>query len=74
MAETVEDILSRRLRILFIDAQAAKDMAPKVASLLAQELSADQNWEGNQIETFSTLANGYIYHPIHIKSGKALAH
>jgi len=74
MAETVEDILSRRLRILFIDAQAAKDMAPKVASLLAQELSADPDWEANQIETFNTLANGYIYYPIHIKSGKALAH
>lgn len=62
MAETVEDILSRRLRVLFIDAQAAKDMAPKVASLLAKELSADQNWETEQIETFNTLADGYLYH------------
>lgn len=61
MAETVEDILSRRLRILFIDAQAAKDMAPKVASLLAQGLAADKNWETNQIETFNKLADGYIY-------------
>jgi glycerol-3-phosphate dehydrogenase len=74
MAETVEDILSRRLRILFIDAQAAKDMAPKVASLLAQELSADRDWETNQIETFNTLANGYIYHSIHKTTGAALAH
>ncbi|RBQ03158.1 glycerol-3-phosphate dehydrogenase/oxidase [Pedobacter miscanthi] len=62
MAETVEDILSRRLRILFIDAQAAKDVAPKVASLLARELSADQHWETEQIETFNTLADGYLYH------------
>ena len=61
MVETVEDILSRRLRILFIDAQAAKDMAPKVASLLAQELAADKNWEIDQIETFNKLADGYIY-------------
>lgn len=74
MAETVEDILSRRLRILFIDAQAAKDMAPKVASLLAQELSADQDWETNQIETFNTLADGYLYHPTQIRTGTALAH
>lgn len=74
MAETVEDILSRRLRILFIDAQAAKDMAPKVASLLAQELSADQVWETNQIETFNTLADGYLYHPTQIRTGTALAH
>ncbi|TCD04258.1 glycerol-3-phosphate dehydrogenase/oxidase [Pedobacter frigidisoli] len=62
MAETVEDILSRRLRILFIDAQAAKDMAPTVASLLAKELNADENWKNNQIETFNKLADGYIYH------------
>ena len=62
MAETVEDILSRRLRVLFIDAQAAKDMAPRVASLLSKELSADENWETDQIETFNKLADGYRYH------------
>lgn len=62
MAETVEDILSRRLRILFVDAQAAIEMAPKVAELLAKESGADKNWEQNQIEIFDTLANGYIYH------------
>lgn len=62
MAETVEDILSRRLRVLFIDAQAAKEMAPQVASLLAKELSADENWEADQIETFNKLADGYLYH------------
>lgn len=62
MAETVEDILSRRLRILFIDAHAAIQMAPKVAELLAKESGADQSWEQNQIEIFDTLANGYIYH------------
>ncbi|WP_412468658.1 FAD-dependent oxidoreductase [Pedobacter sp. KLB.chiD] len=62
MAETVEDILSRRLRILFIDAQAAKDVAPKVASLLSKELSADEKWEADQIETFNQLADGYLYH------------
>jgi len=74
MAETIEDILSRRLRILFIDAQAAKDMAPKVASLLAQELDADKDWEANQIETFNTLADGYIYRPTQIQTRTALAH
>jgi glycerol-3-phosphate dehydrogenase len=62
MAETVEDILSRRLRILFIDAQAAKDMAPRVASLLSKELSADEHWEADQIKTFNKLADGYLYH------------
>ncbi|WP_145854689.1 glycerol-3-phosphate dehydrogenase/oxidase [Pedobacter suwonensis] len=61
MAETVEDILSRRLRVLFIDAQAAKDMAPRVAALLCKELAADENWKTEQIKTFNKLADGYLY-------------
>jgi glycerol-3-phosphate dehydrogenase len=73
MAETVEDILSRRLRVLFINAQAAKDMAPRVASLLAKELSADKNWEINQIETFNKLADGYIYQSTPKTTDPALA-
>lgn len=62
LAETVEDILSRRLRMLFIDAQAAIEMSAKVASILAAELGADKSWEENQIKLFNTLAKGYIYH------------
>ncbi len=62
MAETVEDILSRRLRMLFIDANAAIEMSEEVASILAQELGADKKWEEEQIELFNTLAKGYIYH------------
>ncbi|RYD94388.1 MAG: hypothetical protein EOP54_17570 [Sphingobacteriales bacterium] len=63
MVETVEDILSRRLRVLFIDAQAAIEMSKKVASILAKELNADQDWEDNQVEIFNKLALGYIYQP-----------
>ncbi|WP_316829597.1 glycerol-3-phosphate dehydrogenase/oxidase [Pedobacter aquatilis] len=61
MAETVEDILSRRLRILFIDAQAAIDMSKTVAAILAKELHADKDWENNQVEIFNKLASGYLY-------------
>ncbi len=61
MAETVEDILSRRLRILFINAHAAVEMSPKVAEILARVSGADKIWEENQVEIFRTLANGYIY-------------
>ena len=63
MVETVEDILSRRLRVLFIDAQAAIEMSKKVASILGKELNADQDWEDNQVEIFNKLALGYIYQP-----------
>lgn len=73
MAETVEDILSRRLRILFIDALAAKDMAPKVASLLAKTFNRDQNWIAVQIDQFNTLADGYHYKPNEILVKQKLA-
>jgi len=62
MAETVEDILSRRLRVLFIDAQAAIEMSKTVASILAKALHANKDWEDNQVEIFNKLASGYIYH------------
>lgn len=61
MAETIEDILSRRLRVLFIDARAAIEMSAKIASILAKELQADKEWEDNQVENFNNLASGYIY-------------
>lgn len=61
MAFTVEDVLSRRLRILFIDAKVAIEMCPKVASVMATELGMDKNWEEDQIEIFNKLASGYIY-------------
>lgn len=61
MAETVEDVLSRRLRILFIDAEAAIEMSVKVAEILANELGEDENWQQDQIKKFNILAKGYIY-------------
>ncbi|WP_443943647.1 glycerol-3-phosphate dehydrogenase/oxidase [Pedobacter sp. AW1-32] len=61
MAETVEDILSRRLRVLFINAAAAKKMAPKVAFLLARESGEDESWEKKQVTAFNNLADGYLY-------------
>lgn len=61
MAETVEDILSRRLRVLFIDAQAAIEMSRTVAAILAKALHANTDWEDNQVEIFNKLASGYIY-------------
>ncbi|RZJ80293.1 MAG: glycerol-3-phosphate dehydrogenase/oxidase [Flavobacterium sp.] len=61
MVETVEDVLSRRLRVLFIDANAAVEMAPKVASILASTFNKDHEWQANQIKIFNKLASGYIY-------------
>ncbi|HEA30275.1 MAG TPA: glycerol-3-phosphate dehydrogenase/oxidase [Leeuwenhoekiella sp.] len=60
MARTVEDVLARRVRALFLDAQAALDMAPQVASLIAQELGETKTWEENQIKIFTAMASHYI--------------
>jgi glycerol-3-phosphate dehydrogenase len=60
MARTVEDVLARRLRALFLNAKAAVRMAPRVAALLAQELNRDKTWELDQIEKFNQLAAGFM--------------
>ncbi len=59
MARTVEDILARRLRVLFLDAKTAIEMAPKVAEILASELNLDKDWEKQQVKSFITLAEHY---------------
>jgi len=60
LAQTVEDVLSRRVRILFLDAKAAITAAPEVARILAQELGKDENWQKKQIENFEKVAKNYI--------------
>lgn len=60
MARKVEDILSRRTRLLFLDADAAKEAAPKVAIAMAQELNRDDVWVKNEIKEFEELANQYL--------------
>jgi glycerol-3-phosphate dehydrogenase len=59
MARTVEDILSRRTRALFLNARAAIQMAEPIAQLLARELSHDDKWIATQIQDFSVLAKQY---------------
>jgi glycerol-3-phosphate dehydrogenase len=63
MARTIEDVLARRMRILFLDARAAIDMAPKVAALMAVELGYRFVWQQKQVQDFTELANGYLLEP-----------
>jgi glycerol-3-phosphate dehydrogenase len=60
MARTVEDFLSRRRRVLIIDARASMEMAPEVARLMARELGRDSRWESDQTAAFEALARGYL--------------
>jgi glycerol-3-phosphate dehydrogenase len=60
MARTVEDVLARRLRVLFLNARVAMEMAPEVARLMAAELNKDYSWQEAQVKAFSTLAGQYL--------------
>jgi glycerol-3-phosphate dehydrogenase len=60
MARTVEDVLARRVRLLFLDAAAALGAAPTVAALLAEELGHDEGWQAQQVAKFGELAQGYL--------------
>ncbi|OGX83224.1 FAD-dependent oxidoreductase [Hymenobacter coccineus] len=60
MARTVEDVLARRVRVLFLDAAAALRMAPAVAALLAQELGHDAAWQRQQVAAFAAVAQYYL--------------
>lgn len=59
MAFKIDDVLSRRMRILILDAKAAVAMAPQVADIIAKELSLDQQWKDAELEDFGKLANKY---------------
>jgi glycerol-3-phosphate dehydrogenase len=56
MARTVEDVLGRRTRCLFLNTKVALEAAPKVASLMARELEYDSNWESKQLVDFQRAA------------------
>ena len=59
MAQTVDDVLSRRTRALFLNSKAALQVAPYVAELMARELGQDGNWIENQLAEFSRIASHF---------------
>jgi glycerol-3-phosphate dehydrogenase len=65
MAETVEDILARRTRALFLNAKAAIELAPQIAEIMAQELQKEfaDIWIQEQIQSFNETARNYLVKP-----------
>lgn len=57
-ARTVEDVLARRSRLLFLDAATARAVAGDVAAVLAEETGRDA-----QAHAFDALAQGYLSLP-----------
>jgi glycerol-3-phosphate dehydrogenase len=62
MARTVEDALARRTRALFLNAQAAIEMALPAARIMAEELHRGEDWIQQQVSEFKTLASQYSLH------------
>lgn len=58
-ARTVEDVLARRSRLLFLDARAAQAAAPAVATIVAAETGGDP-----ALAAFEALARSYQTLPV----------
>jgi glycerol-3-phosphate dehydrogenase len=65
MAETVEDILARRTRALFLNARAAIEIAPLIAEIMAEESGKEsaEIWIQEQIQIFGETAQHYLVKP-----------
>ena len=59
MAIRASDILARRTRTLFLDAQKAITMAPEVSHLMANHLKKDRDWEKREQQNFNDYATSY---------------
>ena len=60
MAVNLEDVLARRVRLLFLDARVSMECAEKVCDVMAKELGHHATWKENQLSAFRKLANGYL--------------
>jgi glycerol-3-phosphate dehydrogenase len=62
-ALTVDDVLSRRSRLLLLDARAAAEAAPAVAAAVAAARGKDAAWAQAQCEAFGRIARRHDVRP-----------
>jgi glycerol-3-phosphate dehydrogenase len=60
MPVTLEDVLARRIRILFLDAKISMIIAPAVARIMAEKLGWDSDYTENQVSEYKKLALNYL--------------
>jgi glycerol-3-phosphate dehydrogenase len=60
MPRTLEDMLARRTRALFLDARASAEACPGVAGLMAKELGFSKTWMEIEISRYNNLIINYI--------------
>lgn len=59
MARTLEDVLARRTRSLFLNARASLEIAPAAVHILAKALGRNGDWEKEQLTQYAALAKNY---------------
>ncbi len=59
-AISLDDILARRTRCLFINAQACIDVSDKVALIMQEVLGKDDAWREKEVESFKYIAQKYL--------------
>ncbi len=62
MAIDLEDVLSRRVRLLFLDAKAAITVAHEVAGFIAKHRNLPEQWITAQVVGFKNLVTHYTVH------------
>lgn len=60
LALTLTDVLARRTRAILLNAKVALEIAPKVASIMAEEMNKDNHWIKKQYSEFATFATNYL--------------
>ena len=60
MATTLEDMLARRSRALFLNSKETLKIAPEVAKIMAKHLNKKQDWVDDQLKAFTEVAQHYL--------------
>jgi glycerol-3-phosphate dehydrogenase len=60
MPRTLEDMMARRTRSLFLDVRASVAIAPQVARLMAKELGQNSKWQEEQLFAYNQLIVNYL--------------
>ena len=59
MAVTLEDILARRTRCLFLDAYETEKISLKVAKIMSKEMKKDDLWIREELKKFNVILKKY---------------
>ena len=60
MALTLEDVLARRTRCLFLNVRETLKIAPRVVEIMAEEMQQGKDWANEQLEIFGRFAQTFL--------------